>query len=63
MIKDEAGGKQIVEFVGLRAKLDPYKMLDGSEDKKCKVCQRMIVVGGCRFRLFNENNIFVIKLK
>ena len=36
MFKDEAGGKQIVEFVGLRAKLYSYKLLDGAEDKKCK---------------------------
>ena len=36
MFKDEAGGKQIFEFVGLRAKLYSYKMLDGSDDKKCK---------------------------
>ena len=36
MLKDDAGGKQIVEFVGLSAKLYSYKMLDGSEDKKCK---------------------------
>ena len=36
MFKDEAGGKQIVEFVGLRAKLYSYKLLDGFEDKKCK---------------------------
>ena len=36
MFKDEAGGNQIVEFVGLRAKLYSYEMLDGSEDKKCK---------------------------
>ena len=28
MFKDEAGGKQIVEFVGLRAKLYSYKMRD-----------------------------------
>ena len=35
MFKDEADGKQTVEFVGLRAKLYSYKMLDGSEDKKC----------------------------
>ena len=34
MFKDEAGGKQIVEFVGLRAIL--LQMLDGSEDKKFK---------------------------
>ena len=33
---DEAGGKQIAEFVGLRAKLNSSKMLDGSVDKKCK---------------------------
>ena len=32
MFKDEADGKQIVEFVGLRAKHYSYKMLDGSED-------------------------------
>ena len=32
MFKEEADGKQIVEFVGLRAKLYSYKMLDGSED-------------------------------
>ena len=36
MFKDEAGGRQIVEFVDLRAKLYSYKMLDGSEDNKCK---------------------------
>ena len=36
MFKDEAGGKQIVEFIGLRAKLYSYKMLDCFEDKKCK---------------------------
>ena len=28
--KDEAGGKQIAEFVGLRTKFYSYKMLDGS---------------------------------
>ena len=37
MFKDEASGKQIVEFVGLRAKLYSYKMLDGYEDKECNV--------------------------
>ena len=36
MFKDEAGGKIIDEFVGLRAKLYSYKMLEGKESKKCK---------------------------
>lgn len=40
MFKDEASGKQIEEFVGLRAKLYSYKMFDptgkGEEHKKCK---------------------------
>ena len=42
MFKDEAGGKQIVEFVGLRAKLYSYKMLDGSEEKNVREYQRML---------------------
>ena len=36
MFKDEAGGKQIIEFVGLRAKLYLYKILDGSEEKNVR---------------------------
>ena len=36
MFMVEADGKQIVAFVGLSVKLYSYKMLDGSEDKKCK---------------------------
>ena len=33
MFKDEAGGKVIDEFVGLRAKLYSYKMFEGEESK------------------------------
>ena len=35
MFKYEGCGKQIVEFVGLRAKIYSYRMLDGFENKKC----------------------------
>ena len=43
MFKDEAGGKIIDEFVGLRAKLYSYKTLDGEESKKCKGVKRLVV--------------------
>ena len=38
---DEAGGKIIDEFVGLRAKLYSYKTLEGEESKKCKGVRRL----------------------
>ena len=34
MLKDEASGKVIDKFVGLRAKLYSYKMFEGEESKK-----------------------------
>ena len=36
MMRDEAGGKIIEEFVGLRAKLYSYKMFEGKEEKNAK---------------------------
>ena len=35
-MKDEAGGRIIEEFVGLRAKLYSYKMFEGKEEKNAK---------------------------
>ena len=43
MFKDEAMGKIIKEFVGLRAKLYSYKMSEGEESKKCKGIKRQVV--------------------
>ena len=43
MFKDEAGGKIIDEFVGLRAKLYSYKTLEGEESKKCKGVKKLVV--------------------
>ena len=54
MFKDEAGGKQIGEFVRLRAKLYSYKMLDGSEDKKCKGVTKNVTKRSIEF----ENVLF-----
>ena len=42
IFKDDADGKQIVEFVGLRANLYSCKMLDGYEDKNVWGCHRML---------------------
>ena len=58
MMKDECGGKQIVEFVGLRPKSYSYSMSD-SEEKKCKgvkknVIKKEIVFQDYKNCLFNE---------
>ena len=43
MFKDEAAGKPIKEFVGLRAKLYSYKMDEGKENKRCKGIKKAVV--------------------
>ena len=43
MMKDEAGGRIIEEFVGLRAKLYSYKMFKGKEEKKCKGIKKSVI--------------------
>ena len=43
MFKDEAGGKIINEFVGLRAKLYSFKMYEGAETKNCKGVKKSVV--------------------
>ena len=43
MMKDELAGKIMTEFVGLKAKLYSYKMLDEKETKKCKGIKKSVV--------------------
>ena len=43
MFKDEAKGKNIKEFVGLRSKLYSFKMEEGKENKKCKGIKKAVV--------------------
>ena len=48
MMKDEAVGKIIKEFVGLRSKLYSFIMNDGGETKKCKGIKRQVVESSIR---------------
>ena len=43
LMKDELGGKIMTEFMAFRPKLYSYKVLDGSEDKKCKGIKKCVV--------------------
>ena len=43
MFKDEAAGKIIIEFVGLRAKLYSFIMEDGKENKRCKGVKKQVL--------------------
>ena len=54
IFKDEADGKQIVEFFGLRAKLYSYRILDGSEDKKCKEMTKNVTKRSIQFDDYQE---------
>ena len=42
-MKYELGGKIMKEFVGLRAKICSYLIVDGSEDKKAKDTKRSVI--------------------
>ena len=54
MFKDKAGGKQIVEFVGLSTKLYSYKMLDGSEARKCNGVTMNVTKRSIKFHDYRE---------
>ena len=48
MMKDEAAGKIMKEFVGLRSKLYSFIMDDGGETKKCKGIKKQVVESSIR---------------
>ena len=54
MFKDESGGEIIEEFVGLRAKLYSYKMLEGKEEKKCKGIKKPVVKKSITFEDYKK---------
>ena len=54
MFKDEAGGKQITEFVGLRAKLYSFRMNDEVEEKKCKGVKKAVVKNTISFQDYKD---------
>ena len=60
LMKDELGSKIMTEFVALRPKLYSYKVLDGSEGKKCKGIKKCVVKKTLTFEdykacLFNDS--------
>ena len=60
LMRDELGGKIMTEFVALRPKLYSYKVLDGSEEKKCKGIKKCVVKETLTFEdykacLFNDS--------
>ena len=62
LMKDELGGKIMTEFVALRPKQYSYKILDGSEDKKCKGIKKCVVKKTLTFEdykacLFNDSTV------
>ena len=53
-MKDEAGGKNIEEFVGLRSKLYSYKKFEGKEEKKCKGIKKYVIKKKISFENYKE---------
>ena len=54
MMKDEAGGETISEFVGLRSQLYAYKMDDGKADKKNKGVKKAVVKNSITFESYKD---------
>ena len=54
LIKDELGGKTMIEFVGLRAKTYSYLIDDDSEGKKAKGTKKFVIKGKLKFENYKN---------
>ena len=53
-MKDEAGGKIIKEFLGLRPKSYSCKMFKGKEKKKCKGVKKTVVKNNISHKIYRK---------
>ena len=63
LMKDELGGAIMTEFIALRLKLYSYKVLDGTENKKCKGIKKCAIKKALMFEdykncLFNSDTTY-----
>ena len=54
MMKDEAGGRIIKGFIGLRAKLYSYRVFEGKEEKKCKGIKKSVIKKNISYEDYEE---------
>ena len=54
MMKDEACGQTIAEFVGLRFKLYAFRIQDGKASKKCKGVKKVVVKNALTFENYKD---------
>ena len=55
LMKDELGGKNMTQFVRLRAKTYSYLIDDGSEDQKAKVTQKCMIKRKLKFENYKNS--------
>ena len=63
LMKDELGGAIMTEFIALRPKLYSYRVLDGTENKKCKGIKKCVIKKTLMFKdyktcLFNSDTTY-----
>ena len=56
MMKDELGGKIMIEIKGLKFKIYSYLIDDGCFDKKTKGIKKCVIKHEIKFQDYKENN-------